>query len=162
MFLWFAVLAVGGTFVVFRDAAIDYRLVAAGALLPDALDGLVRRGVGPFHSLVTTVAVLAAVMLSTIGNRGVRRRILAVPIGLFAHLVLDATWARTKVFWWPIASTRFRGRIPFLDRPAVVLVMQELIGVGVGVWLWQRFGLSDPARRQKFIRSGRLDRSVVR
>ena len=161
MVLWFAALSVAGTFLVFRDPALDYRLVAVGALLPDPLDGLIRRGVGPFHSLVTAVAVLVVVMLATIGRRSVRRRGLAVVIGIFAHLVLDAMWARTKVFWWPIASTAFRGRLPVLDRPIGLLMIEELVGAGVAMWLWRQFGLADATRRAKFLRTGRLDRSMV-
>ena len=164
MLLWFAVLAVAGTFIVFRDAAMDYRLVALGSLLPDVIDAVVRRGVGPMHSLVSAVAVMSAVMLGTIGRRRLRRRLLAIPIGLFAHLVLDLTWTRTQIFWWPIAGNGLgglRGPLPSFDRPLATVLFQEAVGVGVGIWTWRRFGLDDAARRAKFFHTGRLDRVVA-
>jgi hypothetical protein len=37
----------------------------------------------------------------------------------------------------------------------------ELIGLGILVWAWQRFGFSDPGRRRLFWREGRLDRALV-
>ena len=100
MILWFA----GGSLVlvwsIFRDPAVDYRLVVVGAVLPDAVDG-VFGGARVLHSLLFSVVLLAAVMLATRQQRVARRRFLAVPIGTFLHLVLDAMWTRTHAFWWP-------------------------------------------------------------
>lgn len=160
MLLWFAGLAVVGVFVVFRDAAVDYRLVALGAILPDIVDGAVFRGVGPFHTLTGAVVFLSAVMLGTIGRRQARRRLLALPIGVFAHLVLDGMWGDTKIFWWPFLGGSLDGRLPSLDRGALVLA-QEVAGLAALAWCWNRFGLADPRRRSKFLRTGRLDRELV-
>ena len=68
MLLWFASLSVLGVFLVFRDAALDYRLVALGALLPDPVDAVLRRGIGPAHSVSVAVAFLTVVMVATIGR----------------------------------------------------------------------------------------------
>src|SRR5207302_4249376 len=80
--LWFA----GGSLVlvwsIFRDPAVDYRLVVVGAVLPDAVDG-VFGGARVLHSLLFSVVLLAAVMLATRQQRAARRRFLAVPIGTF-------------------------------------------------------------------------------
>jgi len=80
MFLWFIGTAVISVWYVFRDARFDYRLLAVGALLPDAIDlpsGYARWA----HSLVATVATLVLVMLITVGRKPIRRLLLALPIG---------------------------------------------------------------------------------
>ncbi|HVL93966.1 MAG TPA: hypothetical protein VM264_11580 [Acidimicrobiales bacterium] len=160
MVLWFAGLSVVIVWLVFRDTAIDYRLVMAGALAPDVLD-LAFGGVGPLHTLAASVGLLAVVMLATRGRRGLRRRLLALPIGTFLHLALDAMWTRTEVFWWPAAGLGFdAGGLPSLSRPAAVLVAQELAGLAALAWWWGRFRLSEPARRRAFARSGRLGRDL--
>jgi hypothetical protein len=158
MFLWFAVLSVAGVVTVFRDRRLDHRLVAVGALLPDVVDGLTRRGrIGPPHTLLGAVLVLTVTMAATVGRRPLRKRLLAVPIGWFAHLVLDGAWTDTEGFWWPAFGGELSGRLPVLARPWWVNVAMELVGVGVGVWLWRRTGLSGPARRSEFLTSGGLE-----
>jgi len=159
--LWFA----GGSLVlvwqVFRDPAIDYRLVVAGALLPDAVD-LFLGGPRYLHSLAAGILTLTAVMIGTRGRRGARRRLLAVPIGMFLHLALDAMWARTEVFWWPAFGLAMHGdELPSLARPPVVLVAQEVAGAAALVWWWARFRLSEPERRRRFVGSGRLSRDLA-
>lgn len=158
MFLWFLSLSVAGVFTVFRDPAIDYRLIGVGALLPDLATPLF--GVGPTHSVISAVGFLSVVMLATVGRRRVRRRVLALPIGVFAHLVLDGAWASTSKFWWPIGGTVHGGRVPSFDRPAGIVVIQELIGLVVLIALVRTFGLDNLTNRDRFARSGRLDRSI--
>lgn len=160
MFVWFGALAIAGVYVVFRDPAIDYRLIALGALLPDPIDALIRQGIGPAHSVVTAVIVLFAVMLATIGRRGLRRRALAIPIGIFAHLTLDGAWSTTGTFWWPLAGRVAKQRLPFVAHGVVVVALQELIGIGVGVWLYRTFRLSKPALRAQFVKTGRIHRDL--
>jgi hypothetical protein len=160
VFLWFATLSIAGVFLVFRDPAIDYRLIAVGALLPDPIDAVVRQGIGPLHSVVTAVVVLIAVMLATIGRRQLRRQILAIPIGLFAHLVLDNAWSTTSSFWWPLAGRVGSRSLPFIDRGYLVVGMQELVGFAVGVWLFRRFQLRRPSLRTQFLKTGRIHRSI--
>lgn len=161
MLLWFAGAALVVVWQVFRDPAIDYRLVVAGALAPDVVDaalGAPHLG----HTLVASAALLAAVMVATRGRRGARRRLLAVPIGTFLHLVLDGVWARTAVFWWPAFGLRFPGDgLPSLSRPVVVLAVQEAVGLAALMWWWQRFRLGEPDRRRHFARTGRLGRDVA-
>jgi membrane-bound metal-dependent hydrolase YbcI (DUF457 family) len=156
--IWFAVLSMVITWAVFQSPAIDYRLVALGSVLP-VIE--VPFGAGPLHSLLAPTAVLVVVMLSTQRRRLVRRRWLGLPIGMYLHLVLDLAFTRTDTFWWPFLGTDFSpGRAPELDRGAWSLVM-ELIGIGVGVWAYRRFGLDDPERRRRFLRTGQLDRSLM-
>lgn len=155
MFLWFVGLAVVLIWVVFQSPALDVRVVAAGALLPwlDAVTG------GPFvlHTLAGSVGLLAVVMLVTRNRRVSRRRLLGIPIGTFLHLVLDATWARTDLFWWPLfGDGAFDGRLPELDRPLGIVLVMELAGVGALWWIWRGFGLDDPGRQTDLRATGRL------
>lgn len=161
MLLWFAGCSLVVVWSVFHDPAVDYRLVAAGALAPDAVDALLG---GPrwLHGLAGSATLLVVVMLGTRGRRGLRRRLLAVPIGTFLHLVLDAMWARTEVFWWPAFGLALPGGgLPSLDRPAVVLVLQEAVGAAALAWWWRRFRLGEPERRRHFLRTGRLGRDLA-
>lgn len=154
--LWFAGLAFVLVWKVFNDPAIDYRLVVVGALVPDLVDGVVG-GAGPLHSLTASAGLLALVMVATRGRRSARRRLLALPIGTFMHLVLDGAWTRTRVFWWPVLGGSFGGaRLPSLTRPLLVVAVQEAVGAVALLWAWRRFGLAQPERRRQFLASGRL------
>jgi membrane-bound metal-dependent hydrolase YbcI (DUF457 family) len=155
--LWPAGVALGLVWVVFRDPAFDYRMVVMGALAPDLLDAPAG-GARLAHTLVGAVAVLAAVMLLTRGRRRLRRSLLAVPIGMFAHLLADGMWARTATFWWPFFGTSLTGRLPALDHGPAVLVLEELVGAVLVAWCWRRFGLGDRMVRAAFLRTGHLPR----
>lgn len=161
MLLWFAGCSLVAVWQVFRDPAIDYRLIVAGAVLPDAVDVFLG---GPryLHTLAFSVATLTLVMLATRGRRGLRRRLLALPIGMFLHLVLDGLWARTEVFWWPAFGLDLPGDgLPSLSRPPAVVVVQELLGAAALLWWWGRFRLSEPERRRRFVTTGRVSRDLA-
>ena len=128
--MWFVCLSVAGVFVIFRDAAMDYRMVALGSVVVDPIDVIARGGIGPFHSLSVAVALLGLVMVATLGRRAIRRRLLGVVIGIFAHLVLDGAWLVTKAFWWPFGGAFRAQSLPLLERGWGVVVAQELIGFG--------------------------------
>ena len=160
MLLWFA----GGSFLavwlVFRDPAIDHRLVVAGAVLPDLVD-LPSGGPWIAHTLLASVVLLLGIMLATRGRRLLRRQLLALPIGTFLHLVLDGAWADTGTFWWPAFGLDLgEGRLPSLERGALNVVL-ELAGLAILVWAWRRFRLGEPDRRRHLLRSGRLGRDLV-
>jgi hypothetical protein len=160
MLFWFAGLSFVLVWCVFRDTAIDYRLVMAGAVLPDAIDALFR-STPVLHTLVAAVVALVVVMLVTRGRRHLRRQLLALPIGLFCHLILDGMWTRTGTFWWPLIGDGFDDDgIPSLDRPAALLVVQEAIGIVALWWAYRRFRLAEPERRDLFVRTGRLGRDL--
>lgn len=134
MILWFAGGACLMVWFVFRDPRIDYRLVIAGALLPD-----VPLRLTPLHSLLFPVVFMFGVLALTPGRsarvRRRRRQWLAVPIGTFMHLVLDGMWARTHAFWWPFFGWSLgRQGLPSLDRPAWVLLAQEAAGLAALAW----------------------------
>ncbi|HEX7276415.1 MAG TPA: metal-dependent hydrolase [Acidimicrobiales bacterium] len=159
MILWPAGLALVLVWMIFRDPAIDYRLVVVGALLPDVVDAPFG-GTRVLHTVLASVVLLAGVMLATRHRRPLRRRLLAVPIGTFLHLVLDGMWTRTETFWWPFLGRRLEGDLPFLDRPVAVLVAQELAGAVALAWLWREWNLANPQVRGNLLRTGRLPRTT--
>jgi hypothetical protein len=165
LILWFAGMAVVAVWVVFRDPAIDLRVVVAGALAPDVVDGsLVLVGVAgpwPTHTLLASVTLLMTVMLGTRGRRQLRRRLLALPIGSLLHLALDGAWADTEVFWWPAFGTDVGEQaLPSVERGIVNLVL-EVAGLAALTWAWQRFRLGEPTRRRALLRTGRVGRDLV-
>ena len=137
MLLWFVGGAVVAVWAVFKDPRIDYRLVALGALLPDVLDIVTgKRWFG--HTVLGSVAFLVTVMLATVGRRDARRRLLALPIGSFLHLVLDGMWTDRDVFWWPVFGTSFGGQdLPSIER-GLVNVPLELLGLVAIAWAVRR------------------------
>ena len=160
MLLWFAGMAFVCVWAVFKDPAIDHRLVIAGALLPDVID-VWTGGRWVAHTVLFSIALLTAVMLGTRGRRLLRRQLLALPIGTFLHLVLDGMWADKQVFWWPIYGSSFGDRaIPSIERGWLDLPL-ELLGLVALVWAWRRFRLAEPERRAHFLRTGRLGRDLV-
>lgn len=135
MLFWFAAFAVLGAWAVLRDARFDYRLIALGALLPDLIDAPVgHRAVA--HTLVFAVASLVVVMLATVNRRALRRHLIAVPIGFFAHLVLDFVWVDKSLFWWPAfgswGATGIEPAMPWL-------VVREVLGVAGAVIVLRRY-----------------------
>ena len=160
MFLWFAGVSVVVVWAVFKSPAIDYRLVMLGSVLP--VGELLVGGPWILHTLVFASVLLFAVVLVTQGRRLARRRWIAVPIGMMLHLALDGTWAVAELFWWPfLGGSLGEGGLPETNRAPGLIVVLELIGLACLVWAYRRFGLDDPDRRELFIRTGHLDRSVV-
>ena len=160
MLFWFIVPTVLAVFSIFRDASLDYRLIAAGAVLPDIVDGIAARRMAWLHSVVVVVAILFAVMAVTIGRRTRRKRLLALPIGMFGHLVLDGAWLTNDVFWWPVIRSG-RHRLATLDRPAWLLVVLEFAALLGAVYFVRRMRLGSPARRRLFLRTGTLDPRLI-
>ncbi len=155
MLLWF----VGGSALivwnVFRDPAIDYRVLAAGSLLPDVLD--VATGHRVAHSITVSIAVLVVLMLGTIGRRPLRKRLLMLPIGMLLHLALDGVFQSTRTFWWPFGGlSPVTGHIPSFDRGVLLNVAFELAGALILRWFWKRFHLGDTEPRATLLATGRL------
>ena len=159
MLLWFVGPSILLVWAVFRSPGADYRLVAAGAVLP-----LVELPFGEprlFHSLTGGAVILAAVMLGARGRRLVQRRLLGVPIGLLMHLVLDGAWADPHGFWWPFLGLSWStSPLPELGRGAAGLLF-ELAGLAACWWGWRRFRLDEPDRRTLFLATGRVGRDIV-
>lgn len=159
MLVWFAATAVVFVWAVFQSPALDYRLVALGAVVPSVEGVLV--GARVLHTLTFTAVLLVVVLVATRGRRLAGRRWVGLPIGTALHLVFDGVWGRTELFWWPFLGSSFGdGRAPELSRGWWSLVL-ELAGLAVAAWAWRRFGLDDPDRRRRFLRTGHLDPTVV-
>lgn len=155
MFFWFVGTAWVSVWFVFRDERFDYRMLAVGSLLPDAVD-ILTGGAWVFHSVTASIIVLAAVMVAT-GRRGAARRsMLAVTIGMFMHLVFDGVFTRTDTFWWPFSGLSFGGApLPSLDRLPLSLVM-EAAGIGMIAWMGKMHGLGSRSARRRLLRTGEL------
>lgn len=159
MLLWFAGTSLLAVWLVFRDPAIDHRLVVAGALAPDVVDG-VTGGPWVLHSVLGSVVLLAVVMGATVSRRRLRRRLIAVPIGTFLHLVFDGAWSDTDSFWWPFSGGFGDGGLPSIERGAFSLVL-EVVGVAILVWLYRAWRLDRREDRERFVRTGRLARDLA-
>jgi hypothetical protein len=154
MVLWFFGPSIVAVHDVFRSRGLDYRLIGLGALLPLLIDA-------PFgrfaygHSLFVAVAVLGAVMLGTIGrSRLLRRQLICVPIGWLCGLVLSGAVLHDVSFLWPLLGSDFPND-PLIP-PITIVVLLDAAGLAITVWAWGRFGLSERARRNEFLRTGRL------
>lgn len=158
MLLWFIALSFALVLLVFDSAALDYRLIMAGSLVP-WLDFIW----GPpwvLHSVLFPVLLMIAVMLIGWGRRLVQRRWLGLPIGVFLHQVLAATWTNETLFWWPVFGTA-DDSTPSIP-PLALAVVLELIGAVVAVWLYRYLKLGDERRRQLFLSTGHIDRALLR
>src|SRR3954468_6435312 len=156
MFFWFIGVGLVVVVAVFQSPGLDYRLVMVGSVVPlvDAVTG------GPwlFHTLLASVAALVVVMVTTQRRRLVRRRWLAIPIGMFIHLALDGAWANTNVFWWPLFGASFGNEsLPEVSRGPLSVLM-EVVGIAALVYWSNRPGLLDDDARRGFLRTGRLPR----
>ncbi len=162
MFLWFVASAVLGVLFVFDSPAIDYRFVAVGGVTP-LLETVSGRPL-VLHTLLGSVGLMVLVMAATVGRRVLRRRLLGLPIGTFIFLVAAGAWARTDLFWWPVAGfDGIAGRpIPEFDHPVGVLLLFEGIGLVALVWLVRRFELHTEANRSVLLQTGRLPREHLR
>lgn len=153
--LWFVGSVSLAVWLVFRDDRFDYRVLAVGALLPDIVD-VFFGGAWFFHSVTVSVVVMLVVMLSTRGQRARRSRLLALPIGVFLHLVVDGAFSSTEVFWWPFTGW---GN-PDVPLPSVARgwwnVPLEVIGLVIILVMAKKHELTNPERRQLFVRTGRL------
>jgi len=159
MFLWFLGGSILLVMLVFQSPAIDYRMVALGAVLP--VGELAFGAPRLLHTLLGAVLVLVVVMVFTRNRRVVRRRLLGIPIGVFLHLVLDGVWTRASLFWWPFRGTAFDGELPEVSRGMWSVVL-ELAGAAMLVFLWRSCGLADRQRRDRFLRTGQLNLRAVR
>jgi hypothetical protein len=152
--VWYVGAAVAAVLVVFDSVGLDYRLVALGALTPLLID-LPSGHMAYGHTLVLGVGLLAIVMLGTIGRpRLLRRRLLCLPIGVLAGLLLSGAFLHDAVFLWPLVGHGF-GDVS-LWPSLTVIVFAEGIGIASCGWIWSRCGLADPDRRSTLLRTGRL------
>jgi amino acid transporter len=158
--LWFVGPSVLIVWAVFTSPAADYRLVAAGSLVP--LLELPSGSPRPLHSVVGAALVMVAVMLGARGRRLLQRQLLGLPIGMLLHLVLDGAWTDDHAFWWPFLGWSWStSDLPELGRGGFSVVL-ELAGAAACWFAYRRFRLDEPERRELFLRTGRIGRDVAR
>ena len=161
MFLWFVGTALTAMWFTFRDPALDHRLLVLGVLLPQAIDGLIAPA-SVLHTLAAPIIVMMGLMICTIGKRRLRRRLLAIPIGLFWYLVFDGAWMNTSVFWWPFTGFSLNEATSQVAEQSLSLLLgMELIGLALMMWNWFLMGLTQSDRRQLFLRTGHLDPALT-
>ncbi len=130
-----------------------------GAVTPIAVD-LLTPGYAAAHTLLGAVLLFIAVIVATRKRRHLRRRLIGFSIGVFFHLILDLTWTREVLFWWPLLGSEVdTPGFGAWDRPVVVLLAMELVGAAVLFWAYRRFGLNDATLREDFMRTGHLDKA---
>jgi membrane-bound metal-dependent hydrolase YbcI (DUF457 family) len=156
---------------VFRDPEMDLRVLAVGAVLPDLIDKPIGSilftdyyGTGRIyaHTLAFAAIVLFGVMALTSRGSAARKRWMALPIGVFFHLLLDMP-VDAETLWWPVLGLEFPSFAEgaLVDLVAYLLkspwvVLQELIGATYLVWLYRKAQLGDPERRRELVGTGRL------
>lgn len=94
-------------------AAIDYRLLILGAILPDLIDKplgvfLLREQISDGRFFAHSLLFVSVIGMTSLVWRGEARRFLIpLALGLAAHLVLDRMWMQTDILFWPL-----RGWLP--------------------------------------------------
>jgi hypothetical protein len=153
--LWFIGTAIVTIWWVFRDPQFDYRLLVVGSVAPAVVD-LVFGGADVLYSLAFSVALLAVVMLATIGRRPLRRTLLGLPLGTLLHLVYSGAWTNTSTFWWPFSGGFGDAELPVAARGWWNLPL-ELAGLAILAWVVRTAHLTDPVRRRHAWRTGQLE-----
>ena len=156
MFLWFCISSILGIALIFRSPYLDYRLLAVGSVLP-----LFERLAGfqwIFHTLFFGVFVLMSIMLLGKGKRKIQRKMLPIPIGLLTHLILDGTWTKKEIFWWPLTGRDLMGsevnRLEFSFMPTGMIL--EILGIIFALYGFKKFSLREQRNRSAFIKKGHL------
>lgn len=156
MLFWYGALTVVLVAWIFASPALDYRVVAVGAVLP--VVERIAGGPWALHTLAAPVLTMTLVMVGFRGQRLRQRRWLGLPIGLFFHLVLDGTWARTALFWWPAFGVRVPSDELPGDRSWPLMLALEAVGVAVAVVFWRQQRLGVDGRWERLVRTGQLPR----
>ena len=149
-------------------SGIDYRLILAGALLPDLIDKPLVFLVGPGfvnsslrsvgHSFVGGLLLLTIAWVVT--RRWQRAATGGFGVALVAHLLMDRMWRMPEVLFWPVLGFVLpMGDVPFLHWYRVHFSQlpttpPDIIGIGIlivfaGHMIWNR-------SLTRFLSTGRL------
>lgn len=155
-------------------AAIDYRFVILGSILPDMID----KPLGVFilrdelsngrifaHSLLFVVLLLLAAL---VWRRSFGSALSLLALGAAAHLALDRLWMDPNTLLWPLLRWRPEKQ-DVSDWPSRILerlitdpnvYVPEIVGAAVVAALLASLVMGRGLRR--FVRSGRMDRPLER
>ena len=149
---------------------VDYRGMAAAAVLPDLVDKPLTIFIFPDSGAALLVAHSAILHLLVWGVVVARRSWKWIPYALAfsAHLVADRMWGFGQTLWWPFRGWQFHqwrhvgSPEEFLDAYRDIiqnepkLVIFELVGLLAFIgFLWQT-RLWEPRRLIQFLKTGRL------
>lgn len=176
MLFWHVGATIAFTRYAFRDEAMDLRVLALGAVLPDLIDSpigfvfwsryqTVRLTA---HSLLFATVLLVIVMVGTRRGRP-RKRWMPLAIGVLLHLVLDGMWRLPSTLWWPFlgwefdmtAFTTVGAYIEWLLSDPRTWAL-EAVGLAYLAALARASGLSDPGERRLLLTSGRVKAPIGR
>lgn len=144
MILWYAGLSTFLVYEIFSSSGIDYRLIAAGSLVPVASGAAFGEALYG-HGLVAPTATTLVIGLVTVGkSRLARRQLLCIPVGWYFGIFLSGSWVRSDVFFWPFLGDA--SHLAVFPRLWVGLI-RELCGV---VAIWALVGLSGIYERTRF------------
>lgn len=148
--------------------SIDYRLVIAGALLPDIIDKPI--GTAFFsngrifgHSLLFAIILLGIGVLLYRGKG--RTGMLVLSLGSTGHLILDQMWQNSHTLFWPLFGWSFPALAPgawFFSLAnwisALTTNYYALAGEIIGglVMLWLLISLIAKHNLGKFVRRGAI------
>ncbi|MFQ5919545.1 MAG: metal-dependent hydrolase [Thermoplasmata archaeon] len=155
------------------DVRLDYRILIVAALLPDFIDkplgialGIDGRNIT--HTLVFALALTALFLLfrwrSQKGAAGTWAMVLlALAIGTWTHLLFDRMGTLPEILLWPFLGLAFP---PGVFDPLELLagyrdpyiLIGDLLGTAVIVYLTWRHGLHRKGNFRLFLRNGRLER----
>lgn len=177
MIFWHLGVTSAAIFLTLGRRWIDYRIVMLGALLPDLIDKPIGRilfedefqnGRIFAHTLLFPTVLLLCIQLFLRGRTA--RRWFILPIAAVLHQVLDGMWNEPVTFFWPLFTSRFpRDPVdnywlevlmrPF-DHP--IVLAQELVGLGLVLYIASAYRLWDRRRRLEFLRTGYLTDRPIR
>lgn len=169
MILWHLGTAAAIVYVTLGRRRVDYRFVLVGAVLPDAVDAILRpliadgsidRTIG--HALVAPVVLAVIVIVAMRGEA--RLAAFGLAVGWLLHLVTDGMWAAPRTFFWPAFGGAFDDQVhePYswdvVTQPLehATTWLKELFGAASLAWFWVAFRMGEDQRLQMFLRDGRL------
>ena len=165
MVLWHLGTAAVIVYATLGRRRVDYRFVLLGAVLPDAVDGVIYRG-SPDQAIAHSIlAVVTAAAVVILGLRGERRlAVFGIPVGWLLHLVGDGMWNAPRTFLWPAFGSAFSTSPgePYswdlLTDPLAHVATwgAEAAGALLLAWFWVAFGLGHGDRFREFLRDGYL------
>ena len=155
---------------------MDLRFLILGAVISDLVDTPIGLGfyggVGAVrlvaHALVLAAAVMVVVLVATRRGR-VRKRWMALSVGILIHLMLDAMWADPETLWWPLLGWDFTAAGPATAPDYVRSIVtdwrvwvMEAAGLAYLLYLARLGKLNHRERLSAFFATGRIDVPIER
>jgi membrane-bound metal-dependent hydrolase YbcI (DUF457 family) len=152
-----------------KIAAIDYRFVFLGSLLPDIIDkpmwlftanNLGWAGRGYAHTFLFSLLLLIGGLI--LASRWNKTWLITVAVGCFFHLIFDQMWLNPTALWWPLlgpipreapAGWLFSLAEGLMSNPYVYI--SETVGFIITCYIGLRLMIS--GRVRYFLKTGDID-----